>query len=101
MYLYQFAFIFRRGLGDAATPLWGTAASTVVNLALHFLFMSHYGWGVLGAGWAVVGCKCYTCYHVCDQSESSPIGLPKARFCVLDCRDEGFPPRGLSGSGSL
>lgn len=44
-----------RGLGDAGTPLWGTAASTVVNLALHVLFMGHYGWGVLGAGWAVVG----------------------------------------------
>jgi len=34
--------------------LWGTAASTVVNYGLHVLFMGSYGWGVLGAGWAVV-----------------------------------------------
>jgi len=43
-----------RGLRDTKTPLWGTAASTVVNYGLHVLFMGSYGWGVLGAGWAVV-----------------------------------------------
>ncbi len=44
----------RRGLRDTKTPLWGTAASTIVNYGLHVLFMGAYGWGVLGAGWAVV-----------------------------------------------
>ena len=46
--------VLRRGLRDTKTPLWGTAASTVVNYGLHILFMGSYGWGVLGAGWAVV-----------------------------------------------
>ena len=50
----QAIVLLRRGLRDTKTPLWGTAASTVVNYGLHILFMGTYGWGVQGAGWAVV-----------------------------------------------
>jgi len=43
-----------RGLGDSKTPLYFTIISTVINIALDWVFIKELGWGVAGAAWATV-----------------------------------------------
>ncbi len=43
-----------RGLGDSKTPLYFTIISTIINIALDWLFIKEFGWGVAGAAWGTV-----------------------------------------------
>ncbi len=43
-----------RGLGDSKTPLYFTIISTIINIALDWLFIIEFEWGVAGAAWATV-----------------------------------------------
>ncbi|NOR86713.1 MAG: MATE family efflux transporter [Bacteroidales bacterium] len=43
-----------RGLGDSKTPLYFTIISTVINIALDWIFIKEMGWGVAGAAWGTV-----------------------------------------------
>lgn len=38
-----------RGLGDSKTPLYFTIIATLINIALDWLFIGQFGWGVGGA----------------------------------------------------
>ena len=41
-----------RAVGESKRPLYFLIASVIVNLVLDFLFVGHFGWGVVGAAWA-------------------------------------------------
>jgi putative MATE family efflux protein len=43
-----------RGLGDSKTPNYFLIISVVLNIALDFLFVAAFGWGVAGVGWATL-----------------------------------------------
>ncbi len=43
-----------RALGDSRTPLIFLIVSSVLNIALDFVFILWFGWGVAGAAWATV-----------------------------------------------
>ncbi|WP_262315652.1 MATE family efflux transporter [Lacticaseibacillus parakribbianus] len=43
-----------RALGDSRTPLFFLIIATIINIALEFLFILGFHWGVAGAGWATV-----------------------------------------------
>jgi putative MATE family efflux protein len=43
-----------RGLGDSKTPLYFLIIATVLNIALVFLFIEGFHWGIAGAAWATV-----------------------------------------------
>lgn len=50
--LYNIANGAFTALGDSKTPLWFLIASSVANVALDYIFVAEYGWGVAGAAWA-------------------------------------------------
>jgi putative MATE family efflux protein len=54
MFGYNSISAILRGLGDSKTPLYFLVISTVINIALDFLFILGFGWGVAGAAWATV-----------------------------------------------
>ncbi len=41
-----------RGVGDSKTPLYFLILSSALNVALDFLFILGFGWGIAGAAWA-------------------------------------------------
>lgn len=43
-----------RGLGDSKTPLYFTIIATLINIALDWLFIGRFGWGVGGAAFATI-----------------------------------------------
>lgn len=51
---YNLACSFLRSLGDSFTPLIFLIASTILNIALDFLFIAAFKWGVSGAAIATL-----------------------------------------------
>jgi putative MATE family efflux protein len=43
-----------RGLGDSRTPLYFMIIATLMNIALDFLFVAGFGWGIQGAAFATI-----------------------------------------------
>ena len=43
-----------RGLGDSLTPLIFLIISSILNIALDFIFVLYFKWGVAGVAWATV-----------------------------------------------
>lgn len=43
-----------RGVGDSKTPLYFLIASALLNVALDYIFIVYFSWGVGGAAWATV-----------------------------------------------
>ncbi|MDX9898077.1 MAG: MATE family efflux transporter [Spirochaetia bacterium] len=54
MFGYNAISAVLRGLGDSKTPLYLLIAASLLNVALDFLFVVGFGWGVVGAAWATV-----------------------------------------------
>ena len=53
-FLYNLLASIIRALGDSKTPFWFLVAGTLMNIALDFLFILGFGWGVAGAGIATL-----------------------------------------------
>lgn len=51
---YNFEACVLRSLGDSRTPLYAMVLASLVNIALDFLFVLGFGWGVQGAAAATV-----------------------------------------------
>ena len=49
---FNFQSATLRALGDSRTPLYFLAGASILNIALDFLFIRGFGWGVAGAAWA-------------------------------------------------
>ncbi len=43
-----------RGIGDSKNPLYYLVVATLLNIALDFLFILGFKWGIAGAAWATV-----------------------------------------------
>lgn len=52
LYLYNVATGIFSALGDSKTPLYFLIASSLGNIALDYLFVAIFGWGVAGVAWA-------------------------------------------------
>lgn len=52
LYLYNVATGIFSALGDSKTPLYFLIASSLGNIALDYLFVAVFGWGVAGVAWA-------------------------------------------------
>lgn len=55
---YNFAAAALRALGDGRTPLLAMAAAALTNIALDFLFVLGFRWGVQGAAAATIIAQC-------------------------------------------
>ena len=55
---YNLAASMLRALGDGRTPLIAMAAASLVNIALDFLFVLGFQWGVQGAAAATIMAQC-------------------------------------------
>lgn len=66
-FLYHFAAGMLRAIGNSGTPLLFLLLASLTNVALDFLFVGGFSWGVAGAAWATllsqiaagVGCMLY------------------------------------------
>lgn len=66
-FLYHFAAGMLRAVGNSGTPLLFLLLASLANVALDFLFVGGFAWGVAGAAWATllsqtiagVGCMLY------------------------------------------
>lgn len=52
LFLYNVATGIFSALGDSKTPLYFLMASSAGNIALDYLFVAKFGWGVAGVAWA-------------------------------------------------
>jgi putative MATE family efflux protein len=62
VYLYGLPFFFGfgnisailRGVGDSKTPLFLLAFASMLNIALDFLFVGYFKWGISSVAWATI-----------------------------------------------
>ena len=47
--MYNLLSGLMRALGDSKTPLYFLIFCTLINIALNFLFIGGFGWGVIGS----------------------------------------------------
>ncbi len=52
MFGYNGMAAMLRGIGNSKTPLYFLAISTLINIALDYLFVLYFGWSVAGVAWA-------------------------------------------------
>ncbi len=55
-----------RALGDGKSPLYAMIVASLINVALDWIFVAEFGWGVGGAAAATViaqGCSCLFCLY--------------------------------------
>ncbi len=50
-----------RAEGDVNRPMYAIAATTVLNIILHPIFIYYFGWGVSGAAWATIISSAISC----------------------------------------
>lgn len=61
LFLYNICTGIFQSLGDSRTPLYFLIGSSIGNVALDYLFVKGFGWGVAGVAWATFiaqGCAC-------------------------------------------
>lgn len=69
--LYHFSAGMLRAVGNSTTPLLFLLFSSLTNVALDFLFVAGFSWGVAGAAWATlvsqvlcaIACGLYLLFH--------------------------------------
>lgn len=62
--IYNMASGILRSVGDSKRPLYFLIFSSAVNIALDFLFVKGFGWGVAGAGYATLIAQAVSAFMV-------------------------------------
>ncbi len=81
---YNFLAGILRALGDGKSPLYAMIVASLVNIALDYLFVGVFGWGVRGAAIATVLAQLCSCIFCLCVLSKIPFIRPKKQDMRLD-----------------
>ena len=74
-----------RSLGDGRSPLYAMVVAAFINIALDYLFVAGFGWGVGGAAFATILAQAFSCLFCLQRLSKIPFIRPER----ADLRPEG------------
>jgi MATE family multidrug resistance protein len=65
----------RYGQGDSYSPMIATLIANVINIALDYMLIYYFEWGVIGAAWATFTCQGFEMILLCKGQTKDFFGL--------------------------